>query len=310
MVLQTCFFFLSPTFSIAAQNKINEPAIVDIRHDRVTIEWTTPSDSHGEIEFGETTKLGASVKDLSLSKGHVLILRNLKPQTRYFFKIISKSQQKEVNSTDLYSFKTEKFEETEKGVILKILSPPYATLLSPQKAIISWETNKPTHSIVTYGFKKQKKPTVIYSEVETTTHIVTLTNLIPNTRYFYQAKSRDPSGHIVSSSYFSFVTKRAKKLEMLPMIKEGPAIAFRRETEAKIEWKTDRPCTSYITWGKLPLASFQTKKEINKEFSSSHLITLEGLKAGMRYYYIIFLEDTDGRKNKSEVFSITIDKFH
>lgn len=282
---------------------IGEPAIVNIEQNRVTIEWTTSLKSSSKIEFGITPTLGKIKTDKPFSTGHTLTLNHLKPDTHYFFKIISKDESGHLSATNLYTFKTEKFQESDE-TILKIISPPQVTHLSPRKVIISWETNKPSASHITYGPKKQKKPLIAFSEIKTTVHIITLADLIPHTRYFYQVKSTDTAGKTAASSYSSFLTKAAGKFETRPLITEGPSIAIRRTHTLKIEWSTDRPCKSSISWGKIPVASFHTKKSINQNFSTSHSIDLEGLEKGKRYYYIIYLEDIDGRKNKSEVFSV------
>ncbi len=309
MVQILYFLIIYTSFCAFAEIKINDPAVVNIKAREVTIEWTTTSKTRGVIEYGTTSKKIKTIEDHTVSIGHRVILPQLIPNSRYVFRIISKDEKGETKTSDLYSFKTERSDD-EDQTILRLLAPPSVTLLSPYKAIISWETNKPSQGMVTYGFKHQKKPQIIYQEIETTAHMVTISNLIPNVRYFFQVSSKDTLGRQVSSTYSSFITKGHTKAQMLPKISQGPVIAVRKADEIKIEWSTDRPCKSYITWGKVPIKSFQKKIDVKNIYSLNHDIRFSDLKSGMRYYYVIHLEDLDGNKVTSEVFSVLLDHFY
>ncbi|MEK7790695.1 MAG: fibronectin type III domain-containing protein [Deltaproteobacteria bacterium] len=279
-----------------AQPQIHDPAIVGIKHDRVTIEWTTSKKSRGKIHFGETKKLGKEVSDPSFSKGHRLVLRGLKPETVYYFKI---------DSTDLYTFKTALYEGLDE-TILKILSPPTVTPVSPNSVMVSWSTNKPTKAMILYGTKGER-PKKIAGEFDTTNHILTLSNLFPESRYFYQVSVKDAVGNSVKSSYSSFVTPKGAPT---PAILDGPAVVSRKTNGFKIQWLTDRPCKSLIRWGDVPLKSFQKEKNVSSNFSREHMFTLDGLKPNTRYFYAIHLEDRRGVKSISDIFSIRTEIDH
>lgn len=287
----------------SAQVKILEPAIGDIRANQATVEWTTESKSTGTLVYGTTQKLGLSLSSPSLAEGHTLTLKGLKPATEYHFKILAKDIHGKTSESLLYSFKTERLEETH-VTLLKMMAPPQVFILSPYKVTISWETNNPASSRVTYG-TQGFKPKTLTEDVDTKTHIISIENLTPNTRYYYQVKSEDDAHQVVTSSYASFVTqKETSEKPLPPTISEGPAIAVRAADQIKIEWTTDRPCKSTLMWGKVPLPTFLTKKMISEKFSRNHTIILKKLSKGTRYYYRIHLEDRNGHKGTSEIYSV------
>ncbi|MBI3019164.1 MAG: fibronectin type III domain-containing protein [Deltaproteobacteria bacterium] len=295
-----CLFLFSPAY---AQVKISEPAIGDIRANQATIEWTTEGTSTGTLLYGPTQKLGSALSSPSSAEGHTLTLKNLKPATGYYFKILAKDIHGKASESLLYSFKTESLEETP-DTLLKLINPPQVFVLSPYKVTISWETNKSASSMATYG-TQGLKPKRYIGNVDTKAHIISLEDLTPNTRYYYQVKSEDETHHIVTSSYASFVTQKETSQKPLPpTVLEGPVIAVRAADQIKIEWTTDRPCKSHLMWGKVPLPSFLTKKMISEKFTRNHTVILENLSKGTRYYYVIHLEDRNKHKSVSEIYSV------
>lgn len=291
-----------------AQTRIQEPAAGHIRHDRVTIEWLTDGKSYGEIEYGKTPKLDRKISDGIFANAHTVTIRKLSPDTKYFFRIVAKNKKGKISRSGLYAFKTEGYEESDK-TILKIISPPQISHLSPHKTIISWKTNHPASSIVVYGTKRRAKPQTHHNEIETETHIVTLSDLLADTRYFFRVESRGKNGRTVKSNYASFQTLKAEKQSALPAIEGGPVIVSRRAGAIQVDWKTDRPCKSFITWGEVPLVTLQQKKNVQTGYAAYHSFRLIELKPGKRYYYVIYLEDETGRKSNSEVFSVMTEKF-
>jgi len=295
-------FILFLAIPLYAGISIEEPAITHIKPHSVSIEWTTSQKTSGIIEYGTSSELGLIQKSPDFSEGHTVSLDHLKPNQKYIFKMSVQNEKGEKIETKLYSFKTEPLEDSEDATLIKITSSPQVTLLSPYNVTISWETNTPSSSIVFYGVKG-KRPKTYISDLETTTHIITLENLTPDVRYFYQVKSKGPQKKITTSAYSSFVTQTKDNHKILPYLLEGPSIATRSSEEIKIEWSTDRPCKSHITWGKVPLASFQTKKAITGEPQRNHTLYLKNLSRGTRYFYTIFLDDNHGNKNHTEVYS-------
>ena len=301
--------YLSLLISIIASSVMAaEPAVVRIKDREATIEWTTTLKYFGQIAYGSSPLLGNQAKDNTFATGHTITLKNLKPKTLYFFRVIEKSWEEKKTESAIYSFTTAQEAVELTPTALQILGRPAVDALPNRQVTITWTTNKSSRGMITYGHKHQKKPYVYLSDADLTLHSAILNNLIPDTLYYFQVTAVDKKGKTVKSNYISFRTPKTQTQQALPSISEGPSVAFRRAQEIKIEWTSDRPCKSAISWGKIPLSQFHQKKMVSDQFATTHSIVLKNLKPNTRYYYIIYLEDEVTRKKKSQIFSIRTDQ--
>ncbi len=294
-------FFLGESHLHSADLKVNDPAMISIQEHQVTIEWTTSEPSKSWIEYGESEKLGLKKESSEVSDGHTVTILNLKPKTSYFFKIVVQDKKGKETKTDFYTFHTESV-EVQDTTTLKMISPPEATVVSSYKTIIGWTTNKPSASTIIYGIKGLK-PKTVTSDLSVSEHMLTLENLSPHSRYFYQVIATDDQGNEVKSSYTSFVTTLKQKGKEPPFILEGPSIAVRTFDRVKVEWASDRPCQSFITWGKVPLPSFHKKMDVSQGFTTLHTFELPSLAPKTRYFYVIHSLDRNNLKSSSEIYS-------
>jgi len=88
---------------------------------------------------------------------------------------------------------------------LRIVVGPYLQHSTQTSQAINWETNLPANSIVEYGEATPLDQSVTDSK-PTTFHGIVLTNLKPQTNYFYRVISRDSSNDIAASDIFTFQT--------------------------------------------------------------------------------------------------------
>jgi len=81
------------------------------------------------------------------------------------------------------------------------------TSITSHSAVLSWQTNEPSTSLIKYGTSPGSYTHSKADFTLTTSHIVTLTNLIPNTTYYFVVNSTDASGNSNQSSEYNFTTK-------------------------------------------------------------------------------------------------------
>lgn len=91
-----------------------------------------------------------------------------------------------------------------------ILSSIKASKILADTATISWNTNETTDSKVTYGITENSlnfsaSTTALQTATDVFSYAVKLAGLQPNTKYYYQAISTDPSGNIsqVTTNFFT-----------------------------------------------------------------------------------------------------------
>jgi len=78
--------------------------------------------------------------------------------------------------------------------------------ITKDSAIISWETSEPSDSMIRYGIQTGNYTGMVYAMSHVMNHSVVLTELIPNTTYYYVVNSTDPSSNSAQSTEYNFTT--------------------------------------------------------------------------------------------------------
>ena len=92
------------------------------------------------------------------------------------------------------------------------ITPPVIANISvasttEDSAIISWETSEPSDSMIRYGTQPGNYTAMAHNDASYVIyHSIVLTELIPNTTYYYVANSTDPSSNSAQSTEYNFTT--------------------------------------------------------------------------------------------------------
>lgn len=109
-------------------------------------------------------------------------------------------------------------------------------------AIIRWETDEFTDSLVQYGESTFLGRTAFRSGLEID-HELTLNNLLPDRAYYYQIVSRDAAGNAViddnAGKLYMFRTKKPRALPWTDSL-EGPTTDWTVESTTDSEWGWER----------------------------------------------------------------------
>ncbi|MEW5767501.1 MAG: fibronectin type III domain-containing protein [bacterium] len=180
--------------------------------------------------------------------------------------------------------------DTTKPKVSNVLAAPERTT-----AQISWLTDEPATSRVEYGLTLN--PTTLQSEDDSllTHHNIHLSNLTPETTYFYRVRSRD-SNHNWNEGdeVFIFTTRSAD--DRPPVITNVRALPEARCVT--IKWDTDEPATSQVDYGRTNQYSSSTPFEA--DLVREHSIRFCGLSSQTTYYYRVKSEDAAGNLATSE----------
>ncbi|MDD3102264.1 MAG: DUF2341 domain-containing protein, partial [Patescibacteria group bacterium] len=155
---------------------------------------------------------------------------------------------------------------------------------------ITWTTDEFADSTVGYG---NTTSSLTYINVPTMSenHSVTLTNLLPNTEYYFSVKSEDPSTNETtddnSGNYYTFSTLPG------PIISNVSVSQVSNNT-ARITWLTDTSSNSYVVYsthsdlsGSVTYGSVTRISSPNSQNYYEHSVDLSGLTSGTRYYYYV-----------------------
>lgn len=97
-----------------------------------------------------------------------------------------------------------------------------ATVLSPNSAVIEWQTDEPADSYVFFGTTSGVHPLEESNGALVTDHAVTLTGLTPGTTYYFMVSSTDGAGNIAQSQEESFETESGPVAYGLTVTTNGP----------------------------------------------------------------------------------------
>ncbi len=184
----------------------------------VLIKFRTSEITRARIEFGRDMRMKSRIySSYSMyTQDHEVVIKNLKPDTKYYYKIIARDRNKNEFESVVYSFTTKSESEINDYAPLKILeiSPLYNNEdVGYNEAVISWRTNKPAKAYIRYGTNIKRLSEKIEIPGYNTESYIRLTNLRPNQTYYYQITFKDivkKKTKFPTDGYFSFQTLGSK----------------------------------------------------------------------------------------------------
>lgn len=168
------------------------------------ITWTTDRLANSTVYYGNGSP-DLTAYDSSFVLDHSITLTDLTPSTLYYFKVSSTNQYGNTtvdpSGAFYYTFTT-----MMSPLTISVVS---ANNITDTSATITWTTDEPGNSTVTYG--NSTSPTLTSSDSNfLTNHSVTLTGLTPATLYYYNVSSTNSEGTTTTSpdigTYYTFTT--------------------------------------------------------------------------------------------------------
>jgi len=186
------------SFTTLEDGQITEPPVItnigaaDIGVNSARIYWTTDKNSSSYVEYGQSIAYGKVYGQNEAVLTHsVELSKNLLAGTLYHYRVRSvDAAGNEAISGDNVFTTLAGGEDNEAPQIsqIKIEEP------SADKVIISWETNEPANSYISFS---QDKTYVLRqgNYLMTTHHTITLVGLKPATVYYFRVHSTDVAGN-------------------------------------------------------------------------------------------------------------------
>lgn len=170
--------------------------------------------------------------------------------------------------------------------------------ITTKRARIAWTTDRASDSKVQIGTASgEYSASEIGNSNQVSSHALDLDNLAAGTTYYFVAKWTDLDGNTGTSQEYTFTTSPAPVLKEVVNISTGLAsstLQFTVKGAAKVE----------LQYGKTD--SFGGVKTINTSLTESTYTTLlDGLEDGAKYFYRLIMQDSEGGKYESSIFSFT-----
>lgn len=301
---------ISPEYSFTTlpAPSIKNVEVTDVGLTTATIAFTAVDATQVNIRYGKTEAFGgAEVINTSSSESkYVVQLRGLNDGTKYFYTF-------DTLDRDGNSYQT--------GIVLTFETPPRPSIsnlrfqpiegepTSTQK--ITWETNIPTTSQLTYG-KIGSGGSEVTSSGLKTSHETIIRNLEDDSTYFVIAQGRDSNGNLASSDRQVFRTAldtRVPKISDISVEATTKGTGPEARGQIIVSWKTDEPATSQVAYAEgSDVKEFNNKSAIDGALTTEHIVIVSDLPTSKLFSVQPLSKDKAGNEAKGEVQSAIIGK--
>jgi parallel beta-helix repeat protein len=191
---------------------ITSVLVTDITPISATVTWWTDEPADSRLNFSENPDLSinTSIYQSTQTSFHSITLTSLSPNQTYYFEILSGDEHgnyaKDDNATQYYQFTT----------LPPDLTPPvisHVTVndITENSATIRWVTDEGSDSRVNWSVNSDlSNNSTKFSSIYSSSHSITLTNLLPNQIYYFEVTSVDMFGNGATdnngSLFYTFIT--------------------------------------------------------------------------------------------------------
>ncbi|MBP6963463.1 MAG: fibronectin type III domain-containing protein [Armatimonadetes bacterium] len=258
------------------------------------VTWVTNEYSTSRVEYGLTPLYGVvTALDADLVVEHSVSLANLQPQTTYYYRVISVDGSGNQTISPGSSFET-KPPDTIPPEFSNVQAVP-----ASRTCLITWTTNEASTSQVTYGLADPPDVSSAKQTERVTSHSVTLSELEPETKYYFTVLSCDALDNCGASQVFWFTTKASDVTP--PVISE--ILAEPGSVSVVITWATNEPATSQVEYGETD--AYGNLTAIDPNWVTDHRVVITTLASGTEYHFRVRSMDSDGNEAVSEDHSFT-----
>jgi len=162
-------------------------------------------------------------------------------------------------------------------------------------AVITWQTDEPATSQVMICDPGGGCTWTELDENLVTNHSVSLSDLKPNTAYHFTATSTDAKenqalaeGDLTTSAQAGATT----------LAISGVKASNITDVSVTISWVTDKPATSQMEYGTTD--AYGSTTTLDQKLTTSHSITLTGLKPSTTYHFKVKSKDASGNEATSQ----------
>jgi peroxiredoxin len=162
-------------------------------------------------------------------------------------------------------------------------------------AVITWQTDEPATSQVMICDPGGGCTWTELDENLVTNHSTSISDLKPNTAYHFTATSTDAKeNQAIAEGDFTTSAQAGTTTLTISVINTSQIT----DSSATVSWQTDKPATSQLDYGETD--SYGLIMPANEELTTSHSITLTGLKPNTTYHYKVKTKDASENEATSQ----------
>ncbi len=285
--------------ALAEISDISDPPEV-VTDTKAVITFETDQAAQCSIEYG--TQSGnyteVPVTETGYNIDHAIHVSGLIFETKYYYAATCVDNLGTTAESIEYSFTTLEKQTTDDDNTPDITSVNTGSITG-ETAVITWKTDEDASSNVRYGITNEYGKMAGNDTVNTDTsdytdsHSVTLTGLIPNTKYYYSAVSSDVAGNISKSAQDTFTTSSPSSLTSVK-------VASKTISKALVTWKTSKETSSIVEYG---TSEEYGKKVESDDLTKEHELELVSLESGETYHFHVRGKDREGEMYASSDYT-------
>ena len=270
------------SFTTSPAPLLKEIATAKIGLTSAVVNFTSVNASRINLYFGESQSFGGlkSVNTSSSETSYSLEMAGLNDGTKYYYQIGAFDNEGTEYKGNIFSFTTPPRPRITNLSFQPVAGEPTST------QSVTWTTNVPSTSTVTYG-KLGTNGTDIQNSEMTREHSVVLSNLEDDSEYFLVAQSRDNDGNLAVSDRQSFRTAldtRPPKVSDVTIESSIRGSGSEARGQVIVSWKTDEPATSQVGYAEGSAATvFNNRTTEDTQLTTEHIVVLSNLPTSKVY---------------------------
>jgi hypothetical protein len=296
---------------------ISQTEVEVISNTQAVITWTTDENASSQVAYGKDHSLNFTSSLITPTrKQHYIILTNLEPDTRYYFKVKSKDAANNEAIGEEMNFTTNpdpEFQHSPLSEITDIADPP--SIITDTKAVVTFNTDQAARCVIEYGTESNNYSEVPFMENDyNRNHSIHMTGLIFSTTYYYQIICEDNLETVINSGEYSFTTaeqstEEASRDTTAPEI-SGVDVSDITGESVTVKWNTDEEANSSVSYGIESgkyenLAGDYLVNSDSANYTTAHTVIINNLTPATKYYYKILSNDLSGNISESSEQTFT-----
>ncbi len=173
-----------------------------------------------------------------------------------------------------------------------VISNIQVTNITSNSAHITWVTDKPANSSVSYGQTTSYASGTVSDGTLVVNHALDLTGLTPSMVYHFYVQSTDSTSLTAVSSDQTFTTLG----DTTPPVISNIQVTNITETSALVTWSTNEPSTSDVFYGTTVSYGFTAN---TTGYVTTHAVQLNGLSPLTGYHFFVRSSDVAGNTTNS-----------
>ena len=270
------------TFTTKPAPVIKEIAATRVGLSSAVIGFTSVGSTKVNLYYGESDSFGGlqSVNTSSAETPYSMELDGLKDGTKYYYMLSAFDSEGSEYKGNIFSFTTPPRPHISNLRFEPVEGEPTST------QSITWTTNVPSTSTITYGKVGSGGTDVLNSEL-TKEHKIIISGLEDDSDYFLVARGRDADGNLAVSDSQRFRTALDTRPPVISNVTIETSIrgtGSEARGQVIVSWRTDEPSTSQVGYADGSTATvFNNKTSEDTQRTTEHIVVLSNLPTSKVY---------------------------